>query len=215
MINQQPVLLVLTGVGEEQPVELGIPARSGVGDGGRQADEISAESHRERTEPGVPADPGRMRGDVHSAGIPILERHEGQGRAVADGQFDVAGEDGLPGVIEHHRDRGERADLDHQVAVGRSAGAVQPDDHRRVRGRLGGHGDDHGMLGPGHRERRHPVGRGEHPPDAGVIGADALNRHARGRFDIHRESGVSGRATEQAAEPAQRREPPLLLAAGR
>ncbi len=223
--DQQAVLLVLAGVGEEHAVELGVAAGPAVVDGRVEPDELTAERDGERTQLRVPADGEGVRAQVHGARVPVLQGDHGERRAVADVHLDVAGVGGAAGVVEHDGGGRERPGLDHQVAVGDPGGAggsggalrtltVQAHDDRFRQRRLGGdrHGGRPARTGGG--ERGDPVGRDQDPTDPGVGGVEPLDGDPVRCRDRDRDQAVGLGAGRQATQAAQRGEPPGLLAPG-
>ena len=213
MVDQQPVLEVLPGVGEGQPEQLGVAAGTVVRDGGDQTDEVSAERDDDRAEARVAPETGGLRGQVHAAGVPVLQRHQRQGRVVADADLDAAGVHGRADVVKDHDGLRERRHVDDDVAVRRGAGAGEAQ-HDRL-GQLAVDLHQRALGEVAHRQRRGAVGRDEHGADQLVVGTDRLHDDTFGGADLDRQVAVDGGGpVVQALEAGERGEPPLLLATG-
>ena len=104
VIDEQPVLEVLAGVGEVQADELGVAARAVVGDRADDPDQVAAEGQRGVLDGGVPADPHVVVGQVNGVAGPLLHRGELELCAVTDDDLDVVGQRGA--ALVHHRDLG-------------------------------------------------------------------------------------------------------------
>src|SRR5699024_9073005 len=74
VVDEQPVLLMLTGVGEVQAVHLHIAAGGGEDGVGGQPDHVSAQGHHYVPEHGVAAHGGAVATGVHTACVPVLQR---------------------------------------------------------------------------------------------------------------------------------------------
>jgi hypothetical protein len=215
--DQQAVLLVLARVGEVQAVQLGLAAGAGVGHARLQADDVTAEGDDDRLEGGVPAHQRVVLGDVHGLVVPVLDGDDGELGAVAQDVVHVGGEHRVTGVVDDDDGLGEGTQLDDLVAVADPALAVHGDADRLGEDRLLGDGDHAGLL-----ERRVGLGGdavhgGARPADPRVVAADGLDGDALGGLDVHLHALAGGGrgAVVQAAQPLQRGEPPLLLAAVR
>lgn len=211
------MLQVLAGVGEVQAVQLGVGARGGVGDRGRQPYQVAAEGRHERAEHRVAAEPGVVVGDVHRVVLPLLQAHHPQRGAVADHELDVVGVGRAAGVLDDDGRLGELAHVDDEVAVGGApALAAHPDGDRPVERLVRRDRDDHGLLERDVRLGGDPVGGLERAADARVLAARRVDHDLVGRVHLDRDrAGGLGRAVVQPLEPGQRGEPPVLLAAGR
>ena len=78
VVDEQPVLQVLPGVGEVQAAQLGVAAGPGVADRRGQPDHAAAERDRGVRDPRVPADLGVVMRQVHRVAGPVLQADHGQ-----------------------------------------------------------------------------------------------------------------------------------------
>ena len=217
MVNEQPVFQVLARVGEVEPGQLGVAAGTVVADRGGQPDHGSAQRDRRVPEPGVPPQRGVVLRQVNRVVVPVLQADHGQRGAVAHHQLNVVRVGGAAAVVEHDHRPGERLGVHQQVA------------ERGTRGVRAGHRDDGGPGGVRFRrdrdhgrlaERRigpraHPVGRDEAAAKqvAAPFGRKGLDLGRGVHFHGHLRGGIHRGIGVQPAQPAQRGEPPLLLAA--
>jgi|GEM_PF-6729907 len=118
VIDEQPVLEMLAGIGEVQPGQLGVAAGTVVDHGADHADQITAEGQRGVLERRVPAHPDVVVGQVNGVTGPLLHRGEIEPGAVADDDLDVVGQRRTALVHHRHLGAGLRADPDHHVAGG-------------------------------------------------------------------------------------------------
>ena len=208
---------MLAGVGEVHPEQLRVPAGPGVPDRRREPDQVAAQRHRGVPDRGVAAEPRVVVRDVHRVVGPVLQAHHLQRRAVADHQLDVVGVGRAARVIEDDHRLGHRLHVHEQVPERDALRVIAADrDHRGPAGhRLGGHRDDGGLAERRERAGAHPVGRRERAAQPGVAPFGRLHHDAGGgvRFHGHLPLGQRGVAG-QIPHPAQRREPPVLLAPG-
>ena len=219
VVDEQPVLQVLAGVGEVQTQLLELAARAGVLRGLDQPYEVAAQGRRQGPDVGVPADPNREMTGVHAVVGPQLEAGEVDARTVPDEQADRAREGRRPGVLQHDGRPGERADLDDEVPERLPlTSAPGPRDHdRRAQLGLGGNLDHSGAGRVRDGEGGDPVHRGRAAQRYGVRGADLARPDRPRRTNRPVEFGVRGaRRTglEQPPQPLQRREAPHLFPTG-
>ena len=136
VVDQQAVLQVLAGVGEVEPVQLGLAAPAGVVDAGVLPDQVAAERHLDVGHLGVAAQPEPDVLGLHRVGGPVGHRDQGQPGAVADEHLDVVGQRGRAGVLQHQRRLGQLGRPRRRCARTRALGAGADQPHRR---RLGHH----------------------------------------------------------------------------
>jgi hypothetical protein len=121
-------------------------------------------------------------------------------------------------VVQHDDRLGQRLYVHHQVAE-RGPGrflTADRDDGGAGGDRLGRDGDDRRLPDGRERPGTDPVGRDETTADAGVAAFGNFDRYLGSRIRFHGDLALGqGLVGMQAAEAAQRGEPPLLLAAGR
>src|SRR5699024_10663864 len=102
VIDEQPVFLVLTGVGEIQAVHLHVAPGGGEDGIGSQPDHVSAQGHHHVPEYGVAAHRGAVTAGVHTACVPVLQRDDLQMRAVTDVDLHGLGQCHAAAVVQHH-----------------------------------------------------------------------------------------------------------------
>ena len=215
MVDKQPVLQVLARVGEVEPGQLGVAARGAIPDRGGHPDQVPAQRDGGVPQPGVPAQRGVVVRQVHRVVGPVLQADHGQRGAVPDHEFDVVGVRGAAPVVEHDHGPGERLGLHQQVTVSSAPVAGHGDDGGPRRFGLG-RDRDHGRLVEARvRPGAHPVGRDEAAPEqtASPFGRRNLDLGRRVHFHGHLPGRDRRVVRVQAAQPAQRGEAPLLLAA--
>ena len=222
VVDEEPVLEVLAGVGEVEAEQLGLGARAVVVDRRADAHEVATEGDHDVPEPGVATDPEAMAGDVDGIVGPLLEADHRQLTPVADDHLEGVGVRGRADVVEDHHGRPERLDLDQRVPVGRPVGAfaAQRDDRRPAGCDLARHGEHGGALESGPGLRRDPVLRCAGAAEPCVVTTHRLDHQLGCGVDLDhdlalRSPGGVRLAVVQSAEAVQRGEPPLLLATGR
>ena len=181
MVDEQPVLDVLAGVGEVHPEHLDRAAGAGVLRGGVVAHHVAAEGDGHVAQGGVAADLGVLGGVVHGVVVPVLHGDDGELGAVADDDLDVLGQRRGALEAQHDGGPGERAGADHEVP-GRGdlvAGAGERDRGRALADVLLGDVDEEHRVGGCPGAGADPVGR----HDAGgaarlVVGRDRLGGDA-------------------------------------
>ena len=217
VIDEQPVLDVLTGVDEVEAVHLEAAAGSGVVGGLDHPHDVAAEAGLERSDLGVAADPDRDVAEVDRVVVPELQRGELELGVVADQHGHLGDVPRAPGVLEHDGAAAVRADPDHDVAVHdllrRRAG--EPHDDRLVELGVGGDVEEHRSPAVLDRERGRTVDRLWTAERDRLGGRDLGDLDRRRGVELPLEA-VAGRGVlEQAAETLERREPPDLLAPAR
>jgi hypothetical protein len=147
VVDEQPMLQVLAGVGEADAVQLGVAARAGVMDRRGEPDQRAAEGDREVREARVPANGGLMVGDLHGVARPVGQRHHDQVAAVADVNLDVVGVGGRAPLVDDDGGAPIGLHVDDQVAGGRDGriGAGDADVGRSRRRRVLRDRDDRGL----------------------------------------------------------------------
>src|SRR6266498_1635613 len=218
VIDEQPVLQVLAGVGEVQAAQLGLAARARVADRRGEPDHAAAQRHRGVRDPRVLADLDVVVRQVYGIVRPALQRDDSQRRPVPHDELDIVRVRRRPGVLQHHHSPGIRLDVDQEVAGCRPGRilATNLDPHGScARYPLGNR--EHGRLTECvKRPRTNPVGghAGGAEPRVAVLGK--LNGDPGAGIDGDADlAGIKRRVRMQPAQPAQRGKPPLFLAAGR
>ena len=220
VVDEQPVLEVLPGVDEVQPQQLRGAARSGVLDAGADPHDVATDGDDALLVRRVAPDPSVELQQVHRVVVPVLDRDEVEGGAVADDDLHVGGPHRVPDVAQHHGGAGVRAQFDECVAELGVALAGRPvagdgDHDGAVDLGLRGDGDDPRLRERRPGLRRHPVARGQHRTQPGVVTPDQLDGHRRGGVDLDGRARAGGEGpVVQPPEPLERGEPPDLLAAG-
>ena len=123
VVDEQPVLEVLAGIGEVDAVQVDVAAGPPVVGRGAGADDVAAQGHGNVLEVGVAADLRVLGDDVHRVIGPVLNRDEGQLGAVVEDDFDVLGPGRRSVVVDDDDGLAERAGPDEQVAGG---GVLRP-----------------------------------------------------------------------------------------
>ena len=185
VVDEQPVLEVLAGVGEVE------------------AEHLDVATGARRTAPRARPGRGRRRSDttmlLNRASRPTvteccaactassaqsLMTDDGQRGAVADEELDVVGVGRAADVVEHDDRLGERLDVDEQVPEGAPLSTPSPRSVTTV-GALAtasrGHRDDGGLLERRPGAGRDPVGRHAGPAEPGVVAGRPSRRRPRGR----------------------------------
>ena len=219
VVDEQPVLEVLAGVGEVEAEHLDVAAGRGEPRLRGDPHDVAAEGHDDALERGVAADLDRLLRQVHGVVGPVVDADHGERGAVADDELDVVGVGRAAGVVEHDDGLGERLDVDEQVAEG----SPSPPSPRSVT-TVGPAGDglawdrDHGGLlerRPG--ARGDPVGRHAGAAEPRVVAADGLDLDLGCGVDLDATPCRRRRPSSSCRwrRRSQRGEPPLLLAARR
>ena len=184
VVDEEPVLEVLAGVGEVEPEHLGRAARAGVLDRGVEPHDVAAEGDGDVPERGVAADAACWLAWWTASSSQSCS-DEGELRAVADDDLDVVGERRRAGERSTTRSPCCAADLDTQVR-GR----------RRRRARTG-HGDETARR-PRPRPGRHDQRCLRRPASARAATRSRGNRAAT------RREVVAGRPARRSRPRARR-----------
>src|SRR5690606_35911277 len=88
VVDEQPVLLVLAGVGEVQAEHLDVAAGAAERRGRAHPHQVAAERDDDVLEVGVAAELEVLLGHVHRVVGPVLHAHDGQVRTVAEHELD-------------------------------------------------------------------------------------------------------------------------------
>ena len=126
MVDEEPVLEVLAGVGEVQPEQLASPPGPSYSTEVFMPDQVAAEGDRHVPKVRVAPDPGVLVAVVHGVVGPVLDRDDGQLGAVADDDLDVVGQRGRPLEPQHHGRLAVRLRDHHGVAWRRRRSAPVP-----------------------------------------------------------------------------------------
>ena len=199
VVDEQPVLQVLPGVGEVDAVQLGVAAGARVPDGRREPDQVAAEGHREVPQVRVPAERGDVVGDLDGVAGPVGEGDDGEVAAVGDVDLHVVGVGRGAGLVDDHRRPAVGLHVDDEVPGGRGSRPVARDADvgRRGGDRFLRHGDDGGADRGGERPGADPVHRQEledrrcQPPPFGQV--QLVDRDLGGGLDRDVDRAGEGR----------------------
>ncbi len=118
MVDEQPLLEMLSVVGEVQAEKFGVASGAVVLGGGGDAHQVAAEPDGEVPQHGVTPEADMVRRDMHGVIGPVLDRDDPQLRAVAENELDVLRVGAAALLIEHDSGLRERAESDLQVPEG-------------------------------------------------------------------------------------------------
>jgi hypothetical protein len=218
MVHEQAVLQVLAGVREVQAEQFRVPAGAGVADRGGQPDHPAAQADHGVLERRVPPHPRLVMRQVDRVSRPVLDADHGQRSPIPDHELDIVGVRRRPRMVEN--DHGSRVPSHFHEGVPEGGAPCIFTAHRHhgrlVHIRVSRDADDGACLERGERFRAYPVGGQEGGPEPGV---SALRIRSGDTWcGVHMDPDLSRRQRGIALETAQaaeRREPPLLLAAAR
>ena len=128
VVDQQPLLDVLAGVGEPEAEQLDVAAGSAVGHRRAGPDEVAAEGDGDGAQARVAADRDVLGADVHGVVGPLLGHHQREPRPLGQHDLEVVGERAGAAVLDHDRRLGVRGGA--QVQVRRRGRALARDRRR-------------------------------------------------------------------------------------
>src|SRR6201991_2019921 len=137
VVDEQPLLQVLPGIGVAEPDQLGVAAGAAEGDGGAHPHEITAERDRHGLERGITAEGQVLGAHVDRVVCPLVGDDQREPGPIRQHDIEVAGDDARAALLDHDRGLGVRRGAQVQVASG--AAPLARSGHRD-RDRLGGAG---------------------------------------------------------------------------
>jgi hypothetical protein len=186
VVDKQPMLVVLTGVGKEHAEQLNVSPGTGERGNRAQPNHVSPQGHRNLDQSGVSSDLKVLCREMYRVSGPVLQANQGEGGLVTYPHLKVLSKRGRAHVIQHDRGSSKWLHVDEGVAIGRSLTALTAhrDVYRFGQLGLGRHGYDCGMLRASKRVSRDSIRGDAHGPQSGVSSLHRFNDDGLGRQNL-------------------------------